>query len=127
MRGGIAWQQTRGSNHFALFELRIKRIHTLNTLHPCPSGSRDEHLLRPVTPKPQHAPLQNTTYRSYRSHPRTLLKFPILRIAHLLHPVHDLAVECFLDGDVRHGRVWRGAMPVLHTRRKPDHIPRPDL
>ena len=45
----------------------------------------------------------------------------------MFHPVHVLAVELFLDRDVRHCRGRRGAVPVLLTRREPDHIARPDL
>ena len=48
-------------------------------------------------------------------------------VADLFHPVDGLAVELFLNGDMRHRRGRRGAMPVLLTRRKPDHITRPDF
>ena len=48
-------------------------------------------------------------------------------IAHLFHPVDNLTVELFLNGDVRHGRGRRGPVPVLLARREPDHITRPDL
>ena len=63
-----------------------------------------------------------------------LLLFPfdpqsglVLFVADLFHPVDDLAVELFLNGDVRHGRGRRGAMPVLLAGREPDHIAGPDL
>src|SRR3989449_11475522 len=46
----------------------------------------------------------------------------VLLVADLFHPVHDLAVECFLNRDVRHGCGGRSTMPVLQSRRKPDHI-----
>src|SRR5262249_24319824 len=52
---------------------------------------------------------------------------PVLFVADRFHPVHRLAVELFLDGDVRHGRGRRGAVPVLLARREPDHVARPDL
>jgi hypothetical protein len=52
---------------------------------------------------------------------------PVLFIADLLQPVHGLAIEGFLDGDVRHGGGRCSAVPVLHTRRKPDHISRPNF
>jgi len=48
-------------------------------------------------------------------------------IADLFHPVYDLAVERFLNGDMRHGRGWRGAMPMLLARRKRYHIAGMDL
>ena len=38
-----------------------------------------------------------------------------------------LPSSCFLDGDVRHGRGRRGAVPVLLARREPDHVARPDF
>jgi hypothetical protein len=50
-----------------------------------------------------------------------------LFVADLFHPVNHLAVEIFLNGDVRHGRGRRGAMPMLFARRKPDHVARPDF
>src|SRR5262245_15156068 len=51
----------------------------------------------------------------------------VLFVADLFHPVNHFAVELFLDGDVCHGRGWRGAVPVLLTWREPDHVTRPDL
>src|SRR2546421_287531 len=41
--------------------------------------------------------------------------------------VGGLAVEVFLNSDVRHGRRWRGATPMLLSRQDPDHVPRPNL
>ena len=38
-----------------------------------------------------------------------------------------LPSSCFLNGDVRHGRGRRGAVPVLLARREPDHVARPDF
>src|SRR4051794_33416667 len=52
---------------------------------------------------------------------------PILFVAHLLHPIDSLAVERFLDGDMRHRSGRRGAVPVLQSRWKPDHVARRDL
>src|SRR6266581_5356170 len=46
----------------------------------------------------------------------------VLFVADLFHPVGGLAVEAFLNGDVRHGRGCRGAMPMFLTRREPDHV-----
>src|SRR5437764_2265037 len=56
-----------------------------------------------------------------------LLSRLVLFVADLLHPVDGLAVELFLDGDVRHGRGCRGTVPMLLTRRKPDHVTRPNF
>ena len=51
----------------------------------------------------------------------------IVGVADLLHP-HDVpAVERFLDRDVGHRGGRGGAVPVLVTRRTPDHVARPDL
>ena len=47
---------------------------------------------------------------------------PVLFVANLLHPVDGLAVELFLDCDVRHRRGRCSAMPVLLARREPNHI-----
>src|SRR5205823_3827515 len=48
-------------------------------------------------------------------------------VADLFHPVHDFAVQRFLNGDVRH-RVRRcRAVPMLLVRRKPDDIAGPDF
>jgi hypothetical protein len=46
-----------------------------------------------------------------------------LFVADLFHPVNRFAVELFHDSDVRHGRGCRGAVPMLLTRREPDHVP----
>src|SRR6516162_7906917 len=51
----------------------------------------------------------------------------ILVVTHLLHPVDDLAVQCFLNRDVSHRGCGLGAMPMLLARRRPDHVTRPDL
>src|SRR5207249_10847694 len=51
----------------------------------------------------------------------------ILFVADLFHPVHGLAVELFLNGDVRHGRGRRRAVPVPLPRRKPDDVARSNL
>ena len=52
---------------------------------------------------------------------------PVLFVGNVFHPVHRLAVQRFLNGDMRHrGRRGR-AMPMLLTGRKPDHIARPNF
>ena len=48
-------------------------------------------------------------------------------VADFFHPVDDFTVELFLNGDVGHGRGRRGAVPMLLTRRDPDHVTRPNL
>ena len=50
-----------------------------------------------------------------------------LLVADLFHPVGAVAVELFHNGDVRHGRGWGSAVPMLLARREPDHVPRPNL
>ena len=45
-------------------------------------------------------------------------------VADVLRPVEVLAVQRLLDGDMRHRRRGRRAMPMLLTRGKPDHITR---
>src|SRR6188768_209048 len=51
----------------------------------------------------------------------------ILLRRHVLEPIDRLAVELLVDRDVRHGRLWCCAMPVLLTWRKRDDITRPDV
>src|SRR2546430_8453564 len=46
----------------------------------------------------------------------------VLFVADFFHPVHDLAVECFLNRNVRHGCCRRSTMPVLQSGREPDHV-----
>src|SRR5882757_4455030 len=53
--------------------------------------------------------------------------FAILFIADIFHPVHIPAVNEFLNGDMAHSVGRGGAVPMLHTRRRPDHITRPYL
>src|SRR5205823_7150400 len=62
--------------------------------------------------------------RALRSY---LLLQSVFFVADLFHPVHDFAVQRFLNGDVRHrGRRCR-AVPMLLVRRKPDDIAGPDF
>jgi len=46
----------------------------------------------------------------------------ILLVGDRLQPVHGLAVELFLNGDVRHRRGRRGTVPVLLAGRYPDYV-----
>src|SRR5271154_4687117 len=48
----------------------------------------------------------------------------VLFVTHMFHPFNNLAVELFLNGNMRHPGRWRGAMPVLFPGSKPDHITR---
>src|SRR6266542_452099 len=52
---------------------------------------------------------------------------PVLFVANLFHPLDQFSVQRFLNGNVRHRGRWRSAVPMLFTRRKPDHIARPDF
>jgi hypothetical protein len=45
----------------------------------------------------------------------------------VLQPLHGLAVESFLNGDVCHRRGRHGSVPMLVAGRKPDEILRADL
>src|SRR5580704_18912129 len=51
----------------------------------------------------------------------------VLFVTDLLHPVHGLAVQLLLNGDVRHRRRGRRPVPVLLARREPDDVPWPDF
>src|SRR3954470_4270603 len=51
----------------------------------------------------------------------------ILLVTDLFHPVDNLAVELFLNCNVRHGGGGRGSVPMLLSGQKPDHIARPDF
>jgi hypothetical protein len=51
----------------------------------------------------------------------------VLLVTDLLHSVHDFPHQSLLNGNVRHRRSSRRAVPMLLTRWKPDHVARPDL
>src|SRR5689334_22288363 len=51
----------------------------------------------------------------------------ILFVADLFHPVDCLAIEPFLDGEVRHRGGRRRAVPMLLARRDPDHVTGTDV
>ena len=53
--------------------------------------------------------------------PRSAL---ILVVTDLFHPFDSLAIELFLNGEVRHGCRRRGPEPMFLPRREPDYIPR---
>src|SRR5438270_9671008 len=50
----------------------------------------------------------------------------VLFVADLFHPIGGLAVETFLNGDMRHGRGWRGTVPMFLTWLEPNHVPWPN-
>ena len=50
--------------------------------------------------------------------------FAVLLVADVLHPVDDLAVLRFLNGDMRHRIDRRGAVPMFFAGRKPDDVAR---
>ena len=51
----------------------------------------------------------------------------ILLVADLLQPIDDLPIELFLNGNMRHCRGRRRAMPVLFAGEKPHYIARPNF
>jgi len=48
----------------------------------------------------------------------------VLIFTDVFHPVDNLTIELFLDGNVRHGRCWRGTVPMFLIWRKPDDVTR---
>src|SRR5438874_11888029 len=51
----------------------------------------------------------------------------ILVFTDLFHPLHGLAVLLLVNRNVGHCRRGRRTVPVLFTRRDPDHVAGPDL
>src|SRR2546427_5543317 len=101
-------------NSSAKARMRSTRRAPSTTLAPCAERSRAV-----ASPSPLLAPVMTMTFPS--------MLLPILFVADFLHPVDGLAVEPFLNGDVRHGGRWRGAVPMLLARRERDHVTRPNL
>src|SRR6266705_3772115 len=99
--------------------MRSTRRAPSTTVAPCADKSRAV-----ASPRPLLAPVMTTTF------PWMLLLIArplVLFVCDFLHPVDDLAVELLLDGDMRHGRGGRCAMPMLLARRAPNYVARPDL
>src|SRR5512135_2691881 len=94
--------------------MRSSRRAPSTTIAPCEESNRAV-----ASPSPLLAPVMTTTLPA--------MLFPVLFIAHLLQPLHRLAVETLLNRDVRHRRGRRRAVPVLLSRREPDHVAGPDL
>src|SRR6266568_6837990 len=96
--------------------MRSARRAPNTTVAPCADKSRAV-----ASPRPLLAPVMTTTF------PWMLLLIArplVLFVCDFLHPVDDLAVELFLDGDVGHGGGRRGAMPMLLAWRARDNITR---
>src|SRR5438046_1114508 len=74
-----------------------------------PSAERSRAL---ASPSPLLAPVMTTTFPSML----LLIGGVVLLVADLLHPVDDLAVERFLNGDMGHAGGRHGAVPMLFTR-----------
>jgi hypothetical protein len=51
----------------------------------------------------------------------------VLFVTDVLHPIDNLSVFLFLNGDVRHGRRRCCAVPMLLSGREPNDISGPDL
>ena len=51
----------------------------------------------------------------------------VLLVADLFHPVHHLTIERLLNGDVRQGGRWRGAVPMLFAGREANDVARMDF
>ena len=49
----------------------------------------------------------------------------MLFFGYFFHPVHGLAIELFLNGDMAQGGGRSGTVPVLFARREPDYVARP--
>ena len=60
-------------------------------------------------------------------HLQSRLASAILLIADVFHPLNDFSIQSLLNGYMRHRRSRTCAMPMLLTRRKPDHIARPNF
>src|SRR4051812_31466712 len=54
--------------------------------------------------------------------PRPARTCAVLLIADVLQPVHQLPIQRLLNCDMRQGRFWRGAMPMLLSGREPDNV-----
>src|SRR6266704_3823342 len=89
-------------------------------------------MLIPMQPRPMaetsRLPLPSLRFCIFRTPVFRLMvgaRRLVLVVANLFHPVGAPAVELFDDGDVRHGRGGRGAVPMLLAGRNPDHVARP--
>src|SRR5215469_7667268 len=51
----------------------------------------------------------------------------VLLVRDLFEPLDSLAIERFLNRDVRHGNRWARAVPMLLAGLEPHHIARPDF
>src|SRR5437879_5851553 len=80
---------------------------------------------------PAHSPLPRGATGHVAQFPLApfyfLLSFLVLLIAHFFHPLYNLPLQRFLNGDVRHRGRRRSTVPMLLVRRKPNDITRPDF
>src|SRR6266704_772650 len=97
--------------------MRSARRAPSTTVAPCADNSRAV-----ASPRPLLVPVMTTTF----SLMLLLMWGSVLFVADLLHPVDDLTVEFFLDGNMGHRSSRRRAMPMLFARRARDHIAGPD-
>src|SRR5438132_4291906 len=94
---------------------RSRRRAPSTTVAPCAERSRAV-----ASPSPLLAPVMTTTFPSMLF----VMRGSVLFVGDLLHPVDDLAVERFLNGDMGHGGGRHSAVPMLFTRRARDQITR---
>ena len=66
-------------------------------------------------------------FRSWARAATACLPSLVMLVVDVLHPVHVLPTDHVGDCNMAHGVGRRGAVPVLHTRRRPDDITRLDL
>src|SRR4051794_28611757 len=59
---------------------------------------------------------------SYPADALTFSATQVLRLCHVLHPLHHLAIQALLDGDMCHAIRRSGAVPVPLIRFKPNDV-----
>jgi hypothetical protein len=93
-----------------------------------PSSAKAFAVARPM---PEPAPVTSATLFSKDKFIKSPLKrprrqgensFAVLLVADLIQPIHVLSIECFLNGNMRHYRRRRRAMPMFLARWKPHHV-----
>src|SRR5437867_13438578 len=75
----------------------------------------------------QHAKTSSTHIVLKISFCKTLDSLQVLFVSDLFRPIDKLAVELFLNRDVRHGCSRRSPMPVLLAGWDPHHVTGPNL
>jgi len=89
-----------------------------------PSARLERETRRSNDRRSHHAGARAIEFLSHRQDAESLA---VLFVADVLHPIYDLASKTFLNGDMRHRRRRRCAMPMLLAGRKPDHVAWPDF